>query len=55
VHRRIALVPAAAYAEPGGQKDSFMCPGHSQAGILVGLTCFNEILLTRTVTQVTLP
>jgi hypothetical protein len=47
VHDRLAAVRAAAYAEAGGQKDSFMCRRRSQARISVGVACFNEILLKR--------
>jgi len=55
VRGRLGAVRAAAYAEAGGQKDSFMCGRRPQARIFVGPTCFNEILLTRFVTQVNPP
>lgn len=45
VRGRLDTVQAAAYAEPMGQKNSFMCVGPPQASNPVGLTCFNESLL----------
>jgi hypothetical protein len=55
VHGRLATVRAAAYAEAGGKKDSFMCRRRPQAPTCADLTCFNEILLTRHLTQVNPP